>query len=368
MKSRLRLKRAAVALSLCALMLVPSESSEGQRKPSPRPPARDLSQLRRAFVEAFGEDFEFVREESERLSTWNGGGRFWLVHAKPKRSGHFKLKYKYRYVDRANPKNPLYEFVEHEMPVWVGPRGCRRRVQDRNYTDVCLGDTIVIPVVLDNFTGHTFSLSGRELRPLSEPLAESLEMEVAARAKEDEKLHAEPVANPAGEFLKYVGSSAHYSPHRAPGFTMSFYATFEAVKPGAFNLSLGARVKGDLPLGLSSGGGGVPVIIVERGAPLTLLASGEYVNSYGGGFSSGTGNGYLTTPLIMQPGDRITLPFHGYSVRGFQRKEKSESDPAVAVKQVEPVIRMSPFYVNPEEGFNQLIVDHLPAKNPPRAP
>jgi hypothetical protein len=368
MKSPLRLKHVAIALSLCALALIPFQSSAGQGKPSPPAPARDASQLRRAFVEAFGEDFEFVREESEGLSTWNGGGRFWLAHAKPKRSGHFKLKYKYRYVDRANPKNPLYEFVEHEIPVWVGPRGCRRRVQDRNYTDVCLGDTIIIPVVFDNFNGHTFSLAERVLQPRSEPLSESLKMEVAAREEEDKKLHAEPVANPAGEFLKYVGSRAFYSPHRAPGFSMSFYATFEAVKPGSFNLSVGAHVKGELPLGLSGGVGGVPVIIVERGAPVTMLASGEYVNSYGGGFSSGTGNGYLTTPLIMQPGDRITLQFHGYSVRGSRPEKKAEADPKVAVQRVAPVIRVSPFYVNPEEGFNQLIVDHLPVKNPPGTP
>jgi hypothetical protein len=348
-------------------VLIPFQSSAGQKKPSPPKPTRDTSELRRLFVEAFGEDFELVRDEVARRSTWHGGGQFWLAHAKPKRSGHFKLKYKYRYVDRVRPKDPLYEWVEHEIPVWVGPRGCRRRVQDRNYADVCLGDTVIVPVVLDNFNGHTFSLTGRELQPPSEPLAESLRMEMAARAEADKKLNTEPVANPAGEFLKYVGSSAHYSPHRAPGFTMSFYATFEAVKPGSFNLSVGARVTEDLPLGVGRSGG-VPVIIVKEGTPLTLLASGEYVNSYGGGFSSGTGNGYLTTPLIMQPGDRITLEFHGYSVRGFRSEERTESDPEVAVKKVAPVISMSPFYVNPEESFNQLVVEHLPVRNPPKAP
>src|SRR5687767_2969742 len=270
MTSFRKLKTVAAALSLCALVLSPLQNVAGQKKTS-RPPARDTSELRRSFVEAFGEDFELVRDELARRSTWHGGGQFWLAHAKPKRTGHFKLKYKYRYVDRVRPKDPLYEFVEHEMPVWVGPRGCRRRVQDRNYTDVCLGDTIIVPVLLGDFHGHTFSLTGRDLQPPSEPLAESLKMEVAARAEEDKKLHAAAVANPAAEFLKYVGSSAYTSPHRAPGFTMSFYATFEALKPGSFNLSVGARVEGDLPLGFGRGGG-VPVIIVERGAPLTLLA------------------------------------------------------------------------------------------------
>ncbi len=364
MTSFLRFKSIAVALALFALALVPFQDVLGQKKPV----QRDTTQLRRAFVEAFGEDFEWVRDEVEQRSAWHGSGRFWLVHVKPKRSGHFKLKYKYRYIDRVRPKDPLYEFVEHEMPIWVGPRGCRRRVQDRNYTDVCLGDTVIIPVVLDNFDGHTFSLAGRELQPMSEPLAESLKMEMAAREEEDKKLHTEPVANPAAEFLKYVGSAAYYHPHRAPGFTMDFHATFEAVKPGAFNLSVGARVSDKLPLGLGGRRGGVPVIIVATGTPLTLLASGEYVNSYGGGFSSGTGNGYLTTPLFMQPGDRITLEFHGYSVRGFGRESGESADPKVAVKKVAPVISMNPFYVNPEESFNQLIVDYLPVKNPAKAP
>lgn len=349
----------AVALSLCALALLPARSSARQKKPPPAP-ARYTSELRRSFVEAFGEDFELLRDEAD--------GQFWLAHAKPKRSGHFKLKYKYRYVDLSKPNDPLYEFVEHEIPVWVGPRGCRRRVQDRNYTDVCLGDTVIVPVVLGNYKGHTFALTGRELQPQSEPLAESLRMEEAARAEEDRKLHAAPVANPASEFLKYVGSRAYYSPHRAAGFTMSFYATFEALRPGSFNLSLGASVTGALPLGVMRASGGVPVVIVERGAPLTFLASGEYVNSYGGAFSSGTGNGYGTTPLLMQPGDRITLQFHGYSVRGVSGKGKAEADPAEAVKRVAPVILIRPFRVDPEEGYNRLIVDHLPAKNPPRAP
>ena len=368
MTTRMRFKTFAVALALCVLASAAFQSAAGQQPPQPL--TRHTAQLRRSFIEAFGRDFKLVQDEVARRSTWHGGGQFWLVHAKPKRSGHFQLKYKYRYVDTVNPTDPLYEFVEHEMPIWVGERGCRRRVQDRNYTDVCLGDTVILPFVLGNYTGHTFSLTSREFQPESDSHNKSSRLEMAARAESDKKLYAEPVVNPAAEYLKYVGSIAHYSPHRAPGFTMSFHATFEALKPGSFNLSLGARVANDLPLGLTGGGGGggVPVIVVEREAPVTMLASGEYVNSYSGRFSSGTGNGYLTTPVIMQPGDRITLQFHSYGARGFRRETKAEADPKVAVKQVAPVIRMLPFYVNPEDGFNQLIVDYLPVKNPAKAP
>ena len=189
---------------------------------------------------------------------------------------------------------------------------------------------------------------------------------MSARAEDDKKLNTESVANPAGEFLKYVGSNAYSSPHRSPGFTMSFYATFEAVKPGSFNLSVGARVTGELPLGFGRGGG-VPVIIVERGAPLTLLASA--IRHRRRGFPSCRATA-TTTPLSCSPAT-ASRPVPRYSVPASGGREtggKVESDPAAAIRQVAPVISMRPFYVNPEDGFNQLMVDYLPVKNPTKAP
>jgi hypothetical protein len=365
MKSPLKVKTLAVVLCMCALVCVNFRSAAGQ-KASP-PPAQNAELLRRAFMEALGRHFEFVKDNLTLRSTWNGGGRFWLVHAKPKRSGHYTIKYKYKYVDSLKPQDPLYEFVEHEIPIRVGEKGCRRRVQDRNYTDVCLGDTLILPFVLNNYTGHTFSLTSREFVPQTDVNNEVSKREIAERAETDKRLYTEPVANPLQEHLKYVGRSAYVSLHRAPGYTISFYATFEAVKPGSFNLSLGAHVEDSLPLGLMSGGG-VPVIIVERGTPVTMLASGEYVRSYSERFSSGTGNGYLTTPLIMQPGDRITLQYHGFSVRGLRAGGEGKVNPEEAVRRAAPVINRLPFYVDPEAAFNQLIVDDLPVRNPSKAP
>jgi hypothetical protein len=367
MKSRLQAKSLALWLCACALVCAPFGSEAAAAQQPARRSARETESLRRSFLEVFGKDFEFVKDKLLRRSTFNSGGVFWLVHAKPKRSGHYTVKYRYRYVDSVRPQDPLYEFVEHEIPIWVGEKGCRRRVQDRNYTDVCLGDTVVIPFVFDNYSEHTFSLAVREYEPETDAHKKVSAMEMERRPETDKLLYTEPVANPAREFLKYVGSSSQVRPHRSPGYTMSFYATFEALKPGSFNLSLGVRVDSSLPLGLSSGGS-VPVIVVERGAPVTMLASGEYVRSWRDRFSSGTGNSYLTTPLVMQPGDRITLQYHGFSVRDLRGEGTGRVKPDDALKGAAPVINLLPFYVDPEQGFNQLIVEHLPVRSPSKAP
>jgi hypothetical protein len=316
--------------------------------------------LRRSLAEAVGEHFEVTRDRLARRSNWHGGQLYWLAHLRAKRSGEFYVRYKYRYKDHVNPHDPLYTFVEHQTLVRVGPRGCARRPR---YNFVCVGDTVILPVLANDYTEHTFSVEAQPFSPGDGSTEKSL------RDMEEAGLDREPVPNPAAEFLKYLGSRAHYSPHRSPGYTMEYYATFEAVAPGSFNLSLGVSRPGAPPP--TAAAGSVPVVVVERGAPITVLSSKDDVHGYTERFSSrGGGTGYLTTPVIMQVGERLTLQYLSYSVRGRSPGGENEEALEAAVRLRPPSVTLLPFQVDPARDFNEWLVEFLPprASEPRRDP
>jgi hypothetical protein len=359
MKKTLNLKRRALLLLFTALCLCagagarPSKETtkESTKKFAPTSARKaQAAPLRDALAGALGDDFEIVNDGLRRRSNWHGGGLFWLAQLRAKRPGAFKVKYKYRYKDHVRPEDPLYTFVERETLISVGPRGCSRMPRS-NF--VCVGDTIILPVVVNDFTEHSFNVAAQPFVPANETTEKMLrDADVAG-------LDQTPAVNSASEFLKYLGSRAHYSPHRAPGYTLDFYATFEAVRPGSFNLSLGLSAPA---AGTRAVDGSVPVRIVERGSPITVLSSGESVHGYTERFSSNSGEGYPTTPLILQPGDRITLRYYGYSVRGFSRGGENEAALEASVKDHPPVVTMLPFDFDPERDFNEWVVEFLPPR------
>jgi len=305
----------------------------------------EAQRLRGALAAAVGEHFEVARDRLTRRSNWHGGGVYWLAHLRAQRPGEFHVQYRYRYKDHVRPEDPLYTFVEHKASVRVGPRGCPRRPR---YTFVCVGDTVILPVVLNDYTEHTFRLESRAYTPGDESSEKSW------REMEEAGLFREPVPNPAAEFMRYIGRSAHYSPHRAPGYTMTYAATFEAVKPGSFNLSAGAA--------------SVPVVVVAPGQAITVLSARNDVHAYSERFSStGGGNNYLTTPVILQVGERLTLEYLTYSRRG--RSEGGENREALeaTVKDRPPSIALLPFRVDPARDFNEWLVEFLTAAPRPNA-
>lgn len=348
---------AAVLLGLCVLqaLALPQEK--------PRPVRHDAARLRRALVAAFGGEVEIVRDEVTRRSDWHGAGGFWLVHVRPKRAGHFSLKYTYKYDDPVNKTDPLYTHVEHTIAFNVGPRGCWRRPEHMtSYFVPCLGDTVILPVVLDaykaTYTDHTFVFTARP-SDAKETAAGPEEWAKTLMRMEEDKLSKDPVENPLAEHLKYVGSRVGIQPHRASGFTANFYATFEAVKPGRFNLEVSTRYPEVPPApAFADRKGGVPVIVVERGTPVTWLAAQESVHGYSGRFGSHSGNSYLTSPVILQPGERLTLRYGGFSRRG--RDPESKLDVAELEARVRPAITRLPFHVDPADSFNEWIVNHPP--------
>ncbi|HEV7889368.1 MAG TPA: hypothetical protein VGP08_01955 [Pyrinomonadaceae bacterium] len=338
------------ALCLCAPATAQTSKETSKEFKPTRAQTAEAARLRGALADALGDNFEVVSERLTRRSNWHGGGLYWLAHLRASRPGGFHVKYKYRYRDHVHPEDPLYTFVERDTTISVGPRGCTRIPRGNH---VCVGDTVILPVVFNDYTEHSFTLAAEPYTPESERPDTSL------RDAEDAALRREPVNNPAAEFLKYVGSRAYYSPHRAPGYTLTFYATFEAVRPGSFNLSLGVSAPA---AGLQAVDGSVPVVIVERGAPITILSSRENVHGYTERFSSNGGDNYLTTPLILQPGDRITLRYHGYSHRGFSEGGENEEALEASVKDRPPVVTMLPFDLDPAQDFNEWLVGFLPPR------
>lgn len=314
--------------------------------------ALDTAQLRQALAAAFGEDMEIARTElSSGLR--ERGGTFWLVYARPRRSGNYQLRYRYEYRDAVHPENPLYTHVEHTSYIRVGEQGCWRRREGR---DVCLGDTVILPFVVDDYTGHTFRVTRRPLPRGEAPPSPEPRFGVDTTG-------SGAVPNPLSAHLRYLGSESHEILRRNGGGHVAYSATFEAVAPGRFNLAVTSRRASEDPAPVSAYGS-VPVLIVPRGQPVTVLLENETVvgTNENDGFSSHTGNQYLTTALILQPGDRVTLPYGSrpLSEPGYGRLVASMRMDAVPLGAPVPVIAGFPFHLDAEDRFNAWIADHLP--------
>ena len=355
------LKTRALLPLLAALCLSASDAAAQPAKGLERSRAGQALEagLRRALVEAVGDDFEVARDRLARRSDWHGGGLYWLAHLRARRGGEFYVRYKYRYKDHSRPQDPLYTFVEHQTFVRVGPRGCARQPR---YNFVCVGDTLIMPVVVNDYTEHAFTLARRPFTPADDT------SETLRRNLEEGELYRAPLPNPASPFLNYLGSRAHLSPHRAAGYTMEFYATFEAARPGSFNLALGVSRTYATPTPTppavveESAAAAVPVVIVERGTPVTILSSREDVHGYTERFSSDSGNGYPTTPVVLQPGDRLTLLYMSYNVRGRSVGGDERAFVEASVREHLPAVTLLPFRVDPARDFNEWVVEFLPPR------
>ena len=349
------LLRLLAALCLCAGAAAREQKGQAKEFEPTAAQKAEAERMRGALAETVGERFEVARHLLARRSRWHGGAVYWLAYLRAKRPGEYYVRYKYRYNDRANPRDPLYTFVEHKTLVRVGPAGCDRTPRS-NF--ICVGDTFILPVLVGEHSEHTFSLESQAFTPRAPETAK------AWRQIDEGRLSHEPVANPAARFLKYLGSRASYSPHRAAGYTVRYSATFEAVAPGAFNLSLRRNIPGVAPpAGGNRAGGGTPVLIHDPKAPATVLSSGDDVHGYSERFSStGGGTTFHTTPIILQPGELLTLHYSSHSRRGFSAGGESREAIEAGIKDHLPVITLLPFHVDPEQDFNEWLAEFLPSR------
>jgi hypothetical protein len=323
--------------TLLCFALALSRPAGAQRPDAPPPDTArpDTAHLRQGLAAALGSDFQIVRTELHS-GLRERAGIFWLAHVRPLRSGDYSLRYVHEYVDRMKPGDPLYTHVEHTTGFSVGEAGCARRAEGRT---ACLGDVIVIPVMAGDgrgpLGGHVFEASRRgdagTWRRSPEP------------APEDDRAATTP--NPAAPHLRYLGARLTEMPHRSLGETVEVNAVFEADAPGALELSVGSVA--------------VPVVVVARGTPVTVLLENERIREYHqeAGFASHTGSQYSTDLLLLQPGDRMDVQFLTRTVRGndFTAEEKE------SFRRTPPGIAIGPFRLDRERRFNAFIAEHLPA-------
>jgi hypothetical protein len=321
---------------LCfALALSRPAGAQPGDPPLPDTTQPDSAQLRQGLAAALGSDFEIVRTELHS-GLYERGGIFWLAHVRPLRSGEYSLRYVHEYIDRVKPHDPLYTHVEHTTHFSVGEVECARRAERRT---ACLGDVIVIPIMAGDgrgpLGGHVFEASRRGDAGAGQRFEDP--------APEDDRAAAAP--NPAAPHLRYLGTLLGEMPHRSLGETLELSAVFEAGAPGALELSIG-----DIA---------VPVVVVERGTPVTVLLEHERIRQYNqdAPFASHLGSQYSTDVLLLQPGDRMDVQFLSRTVRGRDfTAEETE-----AFRRTPPEITVRPFRVDPARRFNAFIAGHLPA-------
>jgi hypothetical protein len=334
----LNIFRRACLLLLTASTLVAAQS----RKPS------DAATLRTKFVAAFEKEFDLIKDEMKIRAAERGGGTYWLAFVKPKRTGYFYLQYRYQ------ESGPI-ETREHEIRFSIGSEKCHRGAPSSGvHGRFCLGDTIIVPVLVNNYAGHEFKLTKAEYTDEKE--------EANASTTDSPSLDTSPVGNPALTPLRYAGREAHKSLHRSLGYTLNLTAQFIAASPGRMNLLVTASDPGNAG---TRGHEGVPIVVLPLGAPATLIAGREEMRGYRTGFdgreylASTSGNSYMTQVMILQPGDRISVRYFsvvrsGESERRFRGPDRDPSENLM------PVIKVRPFAPDIRYDFTEWIVDYLP--------
>jgi hypothetical protein len=301
--------------------------------------------LREKFSLAVDKDFEVLKDELKGRPHELRGDSYWLVHVKAKHSGYFVLTYSYKEND------PHYSHVERDFLLRIGPSGCRRGPPyTGSYARFCVGDRIIVPIIINNFSSQEFALTSKQYSSKDD---ESFEKE--RPAVKDSGTATASVANPAADLIRFVGCTSNKLLHRNGGYTLENFATFEAIKPGRLNLGVGLSPS-------TNPDDGIPIIIVARDTPVTLLASRQEVRGYSKGYdgrewvSSTSGDAFMSDLMILQPGDRISINYRtSRRSREFEMKEPAES-----VDVVEPVISKLPFKLKTDNSFTGWLADYLP--------
>jgi hypothetical protein len=340
----------SLLLSVCALHLPAAPSASAAQQTS-KP---DVARLRKLFVSAFGEDLELLSDEVKDMGV--SLGRYWLVRVRPKRTGFFIVRYSNLY----RLKNTPLPFIDHEIHIKVAERGCRRSLMKyRAYAYLCLGDSLLVPVGLNDSTSLKFSRTSAEER-IARQEAEAAE---EPEAPDFSGLDNQPVENPVETYLKYLGRGYNFMSHRdLAGITVVGNAAFQARTPGRLNLRLTARAPDRLKPYIKSEyeRESVPVIILPDGAPLTLIAPQERTVSYDERNQPRVYNSqvYQVSVLFLQPGDTLKVAFFA---ERWRRDTKEWETIKPLVKEVEPVIGQLPFAFKGGYSYDDWLINYLPS-------
>jgi hypothetical protein len=310
----------------------------------------DIEQVRNNFKTASAEYVEIVGDEIAGLESEKRPGAYWLVRVRPKKTGHYAVKYVYKYDDT------FYGDGENTINIGVDPGKCDRRSEaESGISRFCLGDTVILPVRAGNRYNYSFSVKYTEE---AAPKIDRVPLRDYGAAVLEQQASGGPVKNPLESNLKFLGIRSETMLHRNSGSTVTYFATFQAVAAGRFNIALSTESeKGTSPAAPTVPGEGTAVLILEPGTPVTCLAPHEDTINYADEkkFSSHSGGNFPTNLLVLQPGEVFSLPFSTITTRdNFVKKtDKLQAAPW-------PVIRKAPFVIDRKWGYNQFIADYFP--------
>ncbi len=319
----------------------------------------DLENLRTLFTEAVGQDFEIVKDILNERPVARGGEIYWLVHVKPKKSGHYALKYTFKYTHKFT--HP--EEGENELFIRVGAENCNRyNVSNLGLGNVCLGDTVIVPIRLDKAAAHQFSLKSTYQD------GENIGKKEQNALNSENLSNIEKVKNPLETHLKYLGTRRIVMPHRNAGETVTYSAIFEAKSVGRFNLGLSTSSgdeKVDKTIKMDALNA-FPIIVVNPGTPVTALVYHQNTINYSDNkkFSGRSGQNFLTKLLILQPGDIFEIQYSSFTNRWETGKKSSlEGIKDETHENPKLLIQKLPFTVNKDWSYNEWLIDYLPPEN-----
>lgn len=307
----------------------------------------DPVQVQSNFEAASAEYFDYVKSELSGLDSEKRNDLYWLAHVKPKKPGHYYVRYTFKYNDR------FYTSGDFKIAVRVGRPNCDRQSGGIGISRFCLGDTVILPVRAANRYDYEFSIKyTRDGDPETE------------RQQSYGTLPDPPaVNNPLAANIKYIGTARGEMFHRSGGSTISYSAVFKAIAPGRFNIVLSRH--SDMSEQIKPvEGTGTPVLIVAPGESITALAMHEDTINYAddGKFKSTSGGTFPTTLLVLRPGDTFSLPFASSATYGPGNKPLLNSplvknnDTGLRAIPV-PEIQSVKFFMDPKFSYNQFIAD-----------
>jgi hypothetical protein len=156
--------------------------------------------------------------------------------------------------------------------------------------------------------------------------------------------------------LKYLGKYRVDNLPRNGGGFFTHFAIFEAKSVGRFNIGLSVEGKDTTDSIVRT----TPVIIINRGTPLTLPVTKEKATYYikGRTYSSVYSNSFESNLLILLPGEDFAIPFAFYS-EDPKWNDKDIINKARNPNPI-PVIHKQPFLLKTDEGFNDWVSNYLP--------
>lgn len=328
-----------------ALVLWTAVVANGQNK------TFDIDQVRGAFKTAAAEHFEFLGDKLAGLESEKRPGGYWLARIKPKKPGYYAVKYVYKYNDT------FYSEGENVIRFGVGGSPCDRRPHSEGgIARFCSNDTVILPVRAANRYYYTFDIKYTYEDPAASELKKPTLTTDSAVPE---------IQNPLSSHLKFIGTRVSSMPNRSCCVTTyEHYAVFEAVSSGRFNIGVSLARKGDKPQDTDTTDaffrGGMPVVILDPGKPITYLVGYEDTINYADDrrFSSHSGGTFPTRLLILQPGDTVELRFLSYRT---DDKLGGDKFGRVGADDMLPAVEKYPFYLNPDWSYNAFIADYFPA-------